>query len=118
MITLNHIRISRRGSRWPTLTPLSQLLPRHTVLRLRASIVLRLREHKSALLAGELASRRLTSTHGTVVLLSVDTLRARAAVTLLVVQMLILVRIGVFKHDIPGVEKAREDTEHAEADID
>jgi hypothetical protein len=118
MIPLNHIRISRRWSRWPTLTPLSQLPPGHTILRLCASVVLRLREHKSTLLTGELSSRRLASTHSTIVLLSVDPLGARATVTLLVVQMLILVRIGVFKHDVPGVQKARENTEHAEADVD
>jgi hypothetical protein len=39
-------------------------------------------------------------------------------VTFLVVKMFVLVIVGVFEHDVPGVEKTREDTEHAKTDVD
>ena len=129
MVSLNHIRVSRR---WPVRLPrvaALAALPLSTATPYTLSILLRcILVRHTGLLVRELPTARLLLRHSPIVHTALPRRRPRVrnyvvcgtlSSTFLVRNLPVtVVWIGILKNNVPGVEKTGEETETAEGNVD
>jgi hypothetical protein len=139
VVALDHIRVRGRRTLGLTAAPLTTKMlrripgPVRTIRSLSSLSVLlrRILVRNTGLLSRELSTTRLLLRHRAIVHTALLSLRASVAddivcsaltATLLVghraVTVVAVIWIGVLQDDVPGVEKAGEEAEAAERDVD